>query len=220
MPLCVYCQASEADTDDHVPAEFFFPPELRHGLIKVPACRGCNQGFQKDDEYLRAVLLLRQDVGEHPVSKPLMDALMRSVARPEARRFGASLLRSFEEAIVRTPAGLIAGTANLMRVNAVRVGEALKRIVRGLHFHETGRPLPKEMVLTAVPDFEFNSAAQDAALPLVKGPLDTVIGGWTFAYTRRPAIDSPDTAIWLLVFYGVAPFLVIVRSSTPPRGAA
>ena len=48
--LCIYCRTAEADTRDHVPPDLLFPPPKPSTLITVPACRPCNQGFQKDDE--------------------------------------------------------------------------------------------------------------------------------------------------------------------------
>ncbi len=53
--LCVYCQEVVGSTDDHVPPALLFPKPRPSDLITVPACPQCNAGFEKDEEYIRAL---------------------------------------------------------------------------------------------------------------------------------------------------------------------
>src|SRR4051812_42325353 len=64
--FCVYCGATEDLTDDHVPPECIFPKGRRTGLVKVRACRRCNGGASKDDEYFRMMLCMSEEAGESP----------------------------------------------------------------------------------------------------------------------------------------------------------
>src|SRR2546426_12101235 len=54
--FCIYCRTAKADTRDPVPPDLLFPSPKPSNLITVPACKPCNQGFQKDDEVLALVL--------------------------------------------------------------------------------------------------------------------------------------------------------------------
>lgn len=47
---CIYCGGA-ADTRDHVPSRVFLDSPYPENLPVVGACRECNQGFSKDEEY-------------------------------------------------------------------------------------------------------------------------------------------------------------------------
>lgn len=48
---CIYC-GSVADTRDHTPSKAFLEIPLPENLPVVGACRACNAGFSKDEEYV------------------------------------------------------------------------------------------------------------------------------------------------------------------------
>ena len=59
---CVYCGREAQLTSDHIPPKNLFPKPRPSNLITVPSCKRCNRSASKDDEYLRLVLVMREDV--------------------------------------------------------------------------------------------------------------------------------------------------------------
>ena len=52
---CVYCGDAD-DTVDHVPSRVFLDKPFPENLPVVPACRSCNNGFSRDEEYVAAII--------------------------------------------------------------------------------------------------------------------------------------------------------------------
>lgn len=52
---CIYCGGS-ANTRDHVPSRILLEPPYPDNLPVVGACKSCNQGFSKDEQYLVCLL--------------------------------------------------------------------------------------------------------------------------------------------------------------------
>lgn len=52
---CIYCGGSE-DTRDHVPSRALLDSPLPENLPVVGACRYCNNGFSKDEEYFASLI--------------------------------------------------------------------------------------------------------------------------------------------------------------------
>lgn len=52
---CIYCGGPE-ETRDHVPCSVLLDHPLPENLPVVPACRECNQGFARDEEYFACLV--------------------------------------------------------------------------------------------------------------------------------------------------------------------
>jgi len=175
----------------------------------------CHKSFEKDDEYLRAVLIMRRDVADQPAGEKLLESLYRAAARAEARAFSGMIYESFRDVDLVTPAGIYVGKAPAYVVDVPRLTRSLERITRGLFYHETKMPLPLDTRVTVDPDFERDKKLQEEIAQYVGGPLQHSIARNAFGYTFKQTPTSPFTSIWLLVFYGVAPYLVL--TVRPPR---
>src|SRR5262245_36307104 len=138
---CTYCGSNQNPSDDHIPAECIFP-EGQQGLIKVPSCEKCNRRFAKDDEYFRNMILMRQDVADHPVAQVLLPKVRRAYARAEGRGRLVSLVNNLRRVPLRTHSGRYAGQGNLYHIDSDRLDRVVARIIRGLYFHETETRLP------------------------------------------------------------------------------
>ncbi len=217
--LCVYCQQRRATEPDHVPPRALFPRPWPKDLIEVPSCSECNRGFSKDDEWFRAMLIMRRDVAEQAASQPLLDALFRAVARPQAKGLAELISRSMHDLPVVTRAGLLLGHTPAYTVDTQRFRRYLARIVRGLFYHETGEPLPSDVRVTPDVTFENNLARRTEVAEYIAGPLERVIGANIFGYTWRRTPTNRFTSVWLLVFYGVAPYLVLTVQHPSDAGA-
>jgi hypothetical protein len=82
---CGYCGTDKSVTVDHVPPKLLLMRPYPPNLITVPACFPCNQSFQKDDEYLRAMLCIDVRASRNMAAQSNLPAALRSLQKPEAR---------------------------------------------------------------------------------------------------------------------------------------
>lgn len=54
---CIYCAQRAADSRDHFPPKLLLNPPYPPNLRTVPACRECNDGYSKDEEYYRLIVI-------------------------------------------------------------------------------------------------------------------------------------------------------------------
>jgi hypothetical protein len=52
---CIYCGGA-AETKDHVPSRILLDQPFPENVHVVPACRSCNNGFSRDEEYLACLI--------------------------------------------------------------------------------------------------------------------------------------------------------------------
>lgn len=145
MRNCVYCGTDKDLTVDHVPPKLLLMRPYPSDLITVPACGACNQSFQKDDEYLRTMLCVDVRNSKNTVAQFNLQAVMRSLQRPQAQAFAAHLAGRAETSTILGQDGSPLGQIfELDKVRANRVGQ---RFIRALYFHEIGTALPSDAVL-------------------------------------------------------------------------
>jgi len=99
---------------------------------------------------------------------------------------------------IRSPAGLVLGTAPGIRLNTGRFYPVFEKIVRGLYCHHTGRVLP--------PDVPFNWAINEGLVGGREGLFRAAAAGTTFpgVFECRYGIAAEGTTemtIWWLRFY-------------------
>ena len=114
---CIYCGGFQ-ETKDHVPSKVFLDRPLPTNLPVVPACRECNNGFSRDEEYV-ACLLEAVAVG---TTDP--DRVGRSVVADILRR--SPELRSLIEAAKSGSEGQV-----IFSVDMGRVQNILLKLARG-----------------------------------------------------------------------------------------
>ena len=156
--VCAYCGKDGTLTKDHVPPKLLFLPSARQNLITVPACVECNGGFSKEDEYLRLVLSIRQEVEDGPSGAFLWDNVLRSLKHPEAARMKAKVVKSVHRVKIRDHDGTERkGLA--LETDYVRLKLTAQRIIKGLFYHQTGKPLAQGYVAIG----RFAEYPEDAA---------------------------------------------------------
>lgn len=114
------CGINPATSREHVPPESFFEPPYPSNLITVPSCSPCNQGSHLDDDYFLAFLVSRDYSGTPPVLESVRERVYRGLRRADRPGLQIRLLDA------STPEG-------------ERLRKVLKKQVRGLAFHLTGR---------------------------------------------------------------------------------
>ncbi|WP_445365671.1 hypothetical protein ACJJJB_02475 [Microbulbifer sp. ANSA001] len=83
---CIFCGA-RADTRDHVPSKILLDAPYPENLPVVGACKTCNQGFSKDEQYLVCLLesALAGSTDPEEISRPSVARAMKRAPALKAR---------------------------------------------------------------------------------------------------------------------------------------
>jgi hypothetical protein len=191
---CYICVEPGADTDDHIIPRAFFPPPRPGNLITLRAHYSCHNRLA--EEYVRVILAGLSDAST-AAQRLNTGAVARSLQRNDPLRADlfAGLIRRAE---IRTPAGLIVGTAPAVRFDRDRFYPLMEKIVRGLYRHHTQRFLARDTM--------FNWAINE---PLVGGKEDLFrqgVDGLSYpdVFDCRYGIAAQGTTemtLWWLRFY-------------------
>ena len=208
--LCVYCAVRPGNTRDHVPPRALFPSPRPANLVTVPCCHSCRESQSADDEYLKNVIAIRQDVAEHPAAGQVLDSVHRALARPEYRAVTTALVRSAREVELRTGAGLYLGTATTFAVDLGRLDKVIRRTMLGLYWHEMKRRVPESHVAKVYCiDGVAGSAlvAFNAAMDQALEGRPRVFGHKVFTYWFQRFADERDATLWAFLVYSRVAFL-------------
>lgn len=227
---CVYCGSVGPLTDDHIPPRCLFPDQRPSDLITVPACKPCNHGFHKDDEYLRAVLVMNRDSWAHPAVPRLWPSIRRSLRREKAPHWRRLIYGSLRIVENRSPAGLYLGRSPGLSVETPRLLASAERIARGLYWHHEGRTVPEGYRCRAIwlqhPAAPKRDAQIREAMIWAARGSGVDLGAGVFEYQFRPAADLLDAAVVAMRLYravdflvGIGPDMVDEGLSLPASGA-
>ena len=224
---CVYCGKYGELTIDHIPHKSLFAKPRPSNLVKVPCCRECHSGNKQvslDDEYLRTVLTLRSDVGDHSDVKQILPTVIRSLKSPERVGFKKTILQSMRQIQMVSKSGLVVGMKPGYQVDHIRVGNVIKRIIRGLFYHEKGYRLPDEYAIAvyAETDVEaFDADTKQTLIDTIIHPIlanePKVIGNIVFSYRIANVHEGPkEASAWIIAFYGRISFLCLLMPEQYP----
>jgi len=132
-----------------------YPPNL----LTVPACRECNASFMKDDEYTRIIVTLDVRAGRNQVGRENPPAVIRSLQRPNARGFVDYLASQPTVTTILGPNGAPMGHG--IETDIRRLKRTGAQIIRGLHYLETGKPIPGSAVVNIGCKTELMAAQPD-----------------------------------------------------------
>lgn len=204
---CVYCSAANPTTLDHIPPKGIFPPPRSANLITVPCCKECNASFGRDDEYFRAVLASRDDVGSNAAALALMDTIYRGLSRPQSAGFKTSFLAATYPVELLTSSGIYVGQSMGINVEYPRLERVTARIIRGMYFRETGIKLPLDCEINTYLDKGFSESIQggDTTVINLVDKLSSrpanVIEPDVFGYWHQIVDSDRHLSAWLLLFY-------------------
>jgi len=125
---CYMCDAP-ATSREHAPPQCLFPEfkdaarDLRRGLITVPSCDTHNGAKCKDDEFMRAVILMTAAPTSEAAKNLFMGKLLRAVKRKPAAHQAF-----FEER------GTLGQGQGILQVDRPRFDRCLDHLVRALAF--------------------------------------------------------------------------------------
>jgi hypothetical protein len=213
---CVYCGATDRLSRDHIPPKNLFPKPRPDDLITVPSCKRCNQGNSKDDTYFRDMLVLRHDLSENPLVQALIGSVLRSFNRTEGEKYFRSLYSKLGQHDARTKQGIYVGPQPTVEVDLNRILKVIKRIVRGLHYHENNSCLsPDYEVYVFTGEYFEHDLTWDQrevflkafVVPVLAAP-QKVIGGGVFKY-KVGRSNKRECCVWAFLFFDKVPFIAV-----------
>lgn len=192
----------------------------RPALVTVPACLDCHGPTDKDDEYFRSVLSLR-DTANTPDAEAARDAFLRSLQRADQVRMRRASLSGVREVQVRTRTGIHLGTRGVYDVDLGRLDRVISRTIRGLYFHHHKERLPVDAKVTSWAedglhdlDWSGKAALEKFLVPLGQATEHIVGNAETFRYRFVLAADAKYASAWLLTVYNSTNFIGVV---VPPE---
>jgi hypothetical protein len=155
---CYMCDSPETSRE-HAPPLCFFPEanvfgrDLRRNLITVPpSCDLHNSKKSKDDEFLRAVILVQavqsSEAGKHQFFQKLLPAVARM---PGAHR-----------AFFSDKGTLAAGTASALQIDRKRFDTCIDHLAKALFFDAFGHTWALPIAVIS-PNF-YSGIASDSAI--------------------------------------------------------
>ncbi len=214
--VCVYCGKKKNLTSDHIPPKNLFAIPRPNSLITVPCCQPCNATASLDDEYFRLVLVSRWDTIAHPEAQAVWPAAMRSLKKPQKRRFKDAFLRVVHNVDVHSPAGIYLGTRGMYDVDIERLNKVICRIVAGIFYHHHSRRVPDTFTISSFYMDVLDLYATDSYrlfTDIVQALIQrqpNVIGRDVFAYWYQHLDDNVTSSAWLLRFYGKVYWVSII----------
>lgn len=203
--LCIYCQKAVADTQDHVPPKLLFPKPRPGNLATVPCCNICNGRFEMDDEYFRLTLTSRLEVSSNREAVSANTTAIRGLDRAESEGFRFAFMSSI---VAISPAGDPVREQDNSRVQAT-----VTRIIKGLFYHQTGRPLPREYEANA---FEVEDTPEmmppqlyEVWETLKTCPQQDIRNMFSYRFYVMSA--NPNCSWWLMQFYESILFMGLTR---------
>jgi hypothetical protein len=206
---CVYCGSSSDITQDHIPPKSFFPKPRPSNLITVPACKKCNQGFEKDEELFLATFMFT-DAGVSDTGKSLWDEKLHRMYEKNLglKRKIAQLLKEVD---VKTPSGIFLGRRMAIQLDGLRSQRVINKILFGLYYFEFQEILPfttKLNIRFAQYESDVPQELKDLAPSLLFGTRQ-----WAniFEYRFNRVKERPQKSIWIIRFFGKAVFWAITE---------
>ncbi len=195
MSICAICGEREATTRDHVPPKAIFPRPRPNNLITVPACRECNNSASDYDDLFK-VFLSMQAAGNNDIARRLfVEKTLRTLERNQSlleriREESRQLEIINENGQIETRTGVL--------WNSVAHDAVIERAIRGLYFHHSGNPLPRDVVLSV----QWLRGVPEKILLNLHLLNEVKIGKEQVIYKYLIAPQDPRYSLWLFEFYG------------------
>lgn len=191
---------------DHIFPRSLWSPPYPERLLTAPACSECQQRLAPDETYFRTVAAASA-VGSDPTARNLWEGkVLRSFdLDPSSRKKLADELRRVDW---HTPAGVYLGQLVGLEGDQERIGNVLRKIVRGLSYLERDRTvMPFDVGWNFSQESPLTGRAPDFVMEMFHGlPLRTV--GEVVRYKFTCAPQEPRLSVTWMAFYGRTMFTV------------
>ena len=196
---CIFCGNPQDLTSEHIPPKSLFPAPRPHNLITVPACRRCNQSFQKDEEYFR--LVISGLCGDSPKFQNL---LLNNVIRQLTHQPKLATTIQRDLFPIKINGEVLHGISS----QNVRIDHIVQKIVKGLYFHEQRASLPSNQLVAwnFIDDEYIRTMGAETVRALQKSKVHEIAGD-IFQYAVRFSITGKS--FWILNFYNAVEFFAV-----------
>lgn len=168
------------------------------------------------------MLASRKETGDNPDAEMARNSFIRSLGRPEQRKWASGFLKSTGIFDVSSPRGIYLGRGRGYTVDLGRLERVISRILRGLYAHHFSEILSPEAEVIAYAeegligiDRDRQRIVDSLVRPLASTPAHRIGDGRSFKYWFQKAPEMEEATAWVLTFYESTRFLAI----TLPEGA-
>jgi hypothetical protein len=166
---------------------------------------------------------MRHDAYGDPVAKKAWQTAYRGLKRIAKKGLALKLLADIKRVDAYQERGKYLGGRSILKIDYQRVEAVLKKIVRGLFYSVTGRPLPKHyevriFVLEGFDDAFWKDEKLTKWLQIGFAQEPHVIGENIFSYRYVFSTDDRSASIWVMEFYGYYP-VIAFAVPVPKKGA-
>ena len=204
--ICVHCGeglVSEKQTRDHVPSKVLLTSPYPENLPVVHACRRCNSGFGKDEEYLAALLASVICGSTNPQPDRFPDAV-------RVLQHSTQLRGRIDRA--RQVQGTLWGDPEITWYPELeRVGRIIVKNARGHVFFELGQPIIDPPSYVNILPFQLMSCEQRNQFEIPSDISGWDISGWPEVGSRlmqRVVAGECGPGGWIEVQDGVYRYAV------------
>ena len=154
---CVYCSIEISkkignETKDHVPPQCFYETPYPPNLITVPSCFDCNNTeYSILDETIKIFFLMRDDVNASQNFKGLVGSVIRAFTK------GTPQWEKFYKEIVTDKEGRRG--FKMTEDKLKQIEKFIIRLIKGFHYYETKKIVPKEISFQGFQDTAFDNLA-------------------------------------------------------------
>lgn len=208
MPVCAFCgKMVDKATDDHIPPKGIFGDKPDYNLITVPSCEPCNRGTSKDDEYFK-LLAMERDASETPVAWSVNESSTKAIQRKDRPKFGDMVRKNMKFGDVYTEGGIYLGRHYTLKLDGQRIRNTVGKVIRGLFFKHTNRPLPEDYQVFCQPMPKLASVITDETREgweMILSELSTkeivTVGPKVFRYRYCVHPGDENNLFFMLGFY-------------------
>jgi hypothetical protein len=195
--MCALCGENLATTKDHIPPRGLYPKPRPNGinLHTVPACTGCNNDAQKEDEEFK--VFIGFSTGEFRGNRDqVIDWIAKTIG---ANRRIAHQIFSSKHNIYAQRQSRILEPAVAITFNADNYCKVIKRIIRALYWRQTGNYLGKDTEINIFPHQGMKLSFAKSMKELMDCLEPHKLNGDTFAYKVHFSDDG--TSVWGMQFF-------------------
>lgn len=173
-----------------------------------------------DDEYFRLMIVMRDDAHEHPKAKEAWQTAYRGLKKNSKKGLAARLLGDIQQVDAYSEGGTYVGQRSVFKIDYLRVEAVLIKIVRGLFYYVTNRPLPESyevrvFVMEAFDDVFWKDEKLTRWVQIGIAQEPYIIGDNVFSYRYKFSTDDESTSIWVMEFYGYYPVIAFAVPRNP-----
>jgi len=163
------------------------------------------------------MIAMRNDAHEHPEAKKVWDTAYRGLKRNTKEGLAVKLLNDIKRVDSYSERGKYQGQKSVFKIDYSRVEPVLVRIVRGLFYSVTSRPLPEHyevrvFVLEGFDDSFWKDEKLTRWIQIGIAQEPHIIGENIFSYRYVFSTDDRFTSIWVMEFYGYYPVIAFTAT--------